>query len=109
MSVSTNPTGLDSAHGTRIVIADVNNDNYPDLLWGTGNINKNRYYLYMNVPNPDVQSKYKRIFKDYTDISGINKNRDNTKTGRIIDVASFADVDNDGDLDLVTSIYYHRL
>ncbi|MCL5991411.1 MAG: FG-GAP repeat protein [Bacteroidetes bacterium] len=55
--------GLDSTLGTRILLVDVNNDNYPDLLWGSGNINKNRYYLYFNVPNPDVNSATKRILK----------------------------------------------
>ena len=101
--------GLDSTLGTRILLVDVNNDNYPDLLWGSGNINKNRYHLYLNIPNPDVNSATKRIFIDYTDSSNINANRNPEKQGRIVDIAALADVNNDGYVDLVTSIYYHRL
>lgn len=101
--------GLDSTLGTRILLVDVNNDNYPDLLWGSGNINKNRYHLYLNVPNPDLNSATKRIFIDFTDSSGINSNRNPGKQDRVVDIAALADVNNDGNVDLVTSIYYHRL
>ncbi|MGA2296894.1 MAG: choice-of-anchor D domain-containing protein [FCB group bacterium] len=105
----THEVGLDSVIGTRILLVDVNGDNYPDLLWGTGNINKNHYYLYLNVPNPDTSSPYKRIYKDFTKESNINANRNPAKDGRITDVANLADVNNDGYPDLITSIYYHRL
>lgn len=100
--------GLDSARGARIVIADVNNDDYPDLIWGTGNAGKNKFYLYLNVPNPDASSPNKRLFRDFTAESGMNANRTAGKGQRTIDVAALADIDNDGDLDLITSIYYHR-
>ncbi|MDQ1265049.1 MAG: Choice-of-anchor protein [Bacteroidota bacterium] len=100
--------GLDSAFGAKILLVDVNNDNFPDLLWGTGNINKNRFKLYLNVPNPDISSSVKRIFTDFTDSSNINYNRDTNKKGRIIDLACMTDVNNDGNLDLITAIYYHR-
>lgn len=101
--------GLRGAEGSRIVIADVNGDNYPDLLWGSGNINKNHYRLMINEPNPENNPDIPRIFVDRTEESNIDTCRNPDKDIRVIDVASFADVDNDGDLDLVTSIYYHRL
>ncbi len=100
---------LDSAFGARISIVDINNDNFPDLLWGTGNAGKNQFHLYLNTPNPDISSSIKRIYKDITEESGINVNRDPNKKGRVVDVAAMADVNNDGYVDLVTSIYYHRL
>ncbi|GAB1429444.1 hypothetical protein MASR2M18_02760 [Ignavibacteria bacterium] len=100
--------GLDSARGSRIVHIDVNNDDYPDLVWGTGNAGKNKFYIYLNVSNPDASSPNKRVYRDFTEESGINANRTPGKGARIIDVAVFADIDNDGDVDLVTSIYYHR-
>jgi hypothetical protein len=105
----TDDAGLDPAEGSRIVICDVNGDDYPDLLWGTGKAGKNHFRLMLNVPNPDTQSDIERIFIDYTEESGIDARRGGKEGPRVIDVASFADVDNDGDPDLVTSIYYHRL
>ena len=107
--IITKEVGLDSARGTRIMVADVNGDNYPDLIWGTGDLNKNHIGIFLNIENPDKSSPHKRIFKDFTKESNINVNRDPSKTGRIVDVCALADVDNDGDVDLVTSIYYHRL
>lgn len=105
----TKQVGLDSARGSRIVLIDVNNDDYPDLFWGTGKAGKNHFYLYLNIENPDKQSPFRRIFKDFTMESGIRTNRDPEKEDRITDIVALADVDNDGDVDLVESIYYHRL
>ncbi len=105
----THEAGLDSARGGRIWVADVNNDNYPDLFWGEGGVNRNHLYLFLNVPNPDKTSPIKRIFVNWTDSSGITVNRDETKKGRIVDIMAAADVNNDGNIDIVTSIYYHRL
>jgi len=105
----THEAGLDSCRGGRIWVADVNNDNYPDLFWGEGGINKNHLHLYLNVPNPDKTSLVKRIFVNWTDSSGINVNRDPMKTGRVVDIMAAADLNNDGNIDIVTSIYYHRL
>ncbi len=109
LKIITKQAGLDSARGTRIMCADINNDNYPDLLWATGNINKNRLGVFLNIADSSKSNPFGRKFVDFTKESGINTNRDINKTGRIIDVAALADIDNDGDLDLVTSIYYHRL
>ncbi len=109
LKIITHEAGIDSARGSRVVIADVNKDNYPDLIWGTGNINNNKIGILLNIPNPDINSMIKRVFRDFTAESNINQNRDPEKTGRVVDVSALADVDNDGDLDLITSIYYHRL
>ncbi|MCX7735729.1 MAG: FG-GAP-like repeat-containing protein [Candidatus Kapabacteria bacterium] len=109
LKLVTKDVGLDSARYTRIMAVDVNNDNYPDLILGEGKINKNRIRLYLNVENPDPNAENRRMFVDVTESSGINANRDPEKEGRIADISSMADFDNDGDMDLITSIYYHRL
>ncbi len=101
--------GLEVARGSRINLVDINGDNYPDLLWSEGAINKNRLHILLNVPNPNIESNVKRIFIEWTDNSKINVNRDPNKTGRIADIGAFVDVNNDGFPDLVSSIYYHRL
>ncbi len=102
--------GLDSLKTSHIQSADVNGDNYPDLLVGTGGLipgYSNTFSLYLNVPDPERPGK--RKFVDFTEESGINKNRYPELGDRHYDVAILGDVDNDGDLDLVSSIYYHRL
>ena len=106
-----NATGdaqLEGVKYTKIHCADVNNDNYPDLLVGTGDLVKNTIKLFINTENPDKSSPTKRIFVDFTEESNINYNRRTGEDGRIADMSALGDVDNDGDLDLVTSIYYHR-
>lgn len=102
--------GLAEVKGFRVWLADVNGDDYPDLIWG-GDVGAlyNNIYLMMNVPNPDQNSSIKRIFKDATAESGLQKSRIDTNISRTVDIAAFADLDNDGDLDIVTSIYGHRV
>ncbi len=102
--------GLSETKGFRVWLADVNGDDYPDLLWGGDNgALFNSIYLMMNVPNPDQNSSVKRIFKDYTAESGLQVSRIDTNESRTVDIAALADLDNDGDLDIVTSIYTHRV
>jgi hypothetical protein len=98
------------ARGYRVWVADVNGDNYPDLLWGgdVGGV-RNHVYLMINEQDPNSSNPTDRVFADVSQSSGIQTSRNPENTNRITDVVALGDVDNDGDLDIVTSIYTHRL
>jgi len=104
----TDQVGLGDVIGYRLNIADLNGDGYPDILahhplnHGTGDV-LNKDYLYLNVPADGGG----RQFIDYTEESGIRANRQGTTDGRHSDSGIFADVDNDGDLDIFTLVYLH--
>lgn len=106
----TSEVGLKEAKGSRVAFADINNDGYPDLIWGGDvGIIKNHVRIFLNVENPDKTSPHKRIFVDFTEESGISKSRIPGNPERIADISALADFNNDGYIDIVTSIYYHRL
>ncbi len=94
----TEQVGLDSdsLYNFRIYVTDFNNDDYPDLLLQYGNWGQNQLRLFLNL---DVFGN--RAFADITQVSGINP------PGRIADVAVVADFNNDGNVDIVTNVWYH--
>jgi len=105
----TDEVGLTGIIGYRLNIADLNGDGYPDifahhpLTHGTGDV-LNKDFLYLNLPGAEPGT---RQFVDYTEESGIRANRQGTTDGRHNDSGIFADVDNDGDLDIFTLVYLH--
>lgn len=105
---ATEKAGLDGIKADRIYAADVNNDDYPDLLLHYGLFERNALKLYLNIPDPSSGDTTQRVFRDFTAESGINVNPDPDSSGRQADNAVLGDVDNDGDVDLITCIYYHR-
>lgn len=109
----TDQVGLAGKPGFRLSVADVNGDGYPDILlhrqanYGAGDW-FGKSYLYLNVQGDDPSDPFSRKFVDVTAESGIRANRQGTATGRHSDGAVFADVDNDGDLDMFTPVYVHE-
>jgi hypothetical protein len=105
---STSATGMDSAHGGTVYTADLNNDHYPDIVliqpFSTGTKSKMRFYMNKQKPGGSITD---RIFEDVTDWSGIDLKR-NGQPERVADLAAFADVNNDGTVDCISCIYYHR-
>jgi hypothetical protein len=109
LSVVTDEVGLSGESVFCISVADLNNDSYPDLAvikggWST--TAENTIRLYLNTP--DVTTG-KRKFIDITDGSGVNDRPGGAEPSRGTLVIALADVNNDGNIDLVRGNYYHRL
>jgi hypothetical protein len=115
----TDDIGLAGTSAARIAAVDLNDDDYPDLFihgdidWNNWDV-LNRMQLFLNVPagNPEITrfsgNPDKRLFVDYTRESGITANRRGDGTGRHASLGLFGDIDNDGDVDYFSGVYYHR-
>lgn len=86
-----NPGGL--------LIVDVNNDDYPDLITFSGLGSDTGVHLYLNEEAPGSTDPTNRVFVDVTATSGLNV------PGVYHDLAGAADFDNDGNIDLVTNCW----
>jgi len=107
----TEEVGLYGKTVFRLYVTDVNNDLYPDIVvirGGADVYTEDPLRLYINTQNPGSVDPTDRIFVDMTDESGINSGADGDP-GRRTSLVGFADVDNDGDVDMVSGIYYHRI
>ncbi|MBW1810029.1 MAG: VCBS repeat-containing protein, partial [Deltaproteobacteria bacterium] len=101
---------LTDARGMYLGAIDLNGDDYPDLVTYNGNLeNRNNLTFYLNQQDPGSQDSKDRVFVDFTAESGINANPDPMESGRMSSVVSYADIDNDGDVDIASCLYYHRI
>jgi enediyne biosynthesis protein E4 len=106
----TDDTGLTGMKGAYLVAVDLDNDDYPDLITHMSTAtNRNNISLFLNRQRSGSTDPKERVFVDFTAESGVNANPDPQEDGRQSNAVSPADVDNDGDVDLVTCVYYHRI
>jgi hypothetical protein len=105
----TQQSGLAGQKMQKAYVVDVNNDGFQDLITITGIDyfnNRKPLKLFLNVADETTGG---RTFKDQTEWSRLNSNVQKSDTGRQTTCAAFADVDNDGDVDMVTAHYFHRI
>ena len=111
MSVNTSRVGLDSVTAFCLYVADINNDHYPDIVTVDGSWSvtaESPLRIYLNVQDTSGGNAGGRMFADITASSGVNaKPGGGVSRGTL--VAALADVNNDGNVDLVRGNYYHRL
>ncbi len=92
--------GLDAARGRRVTFGDVNGDGRPDFISVETGVTPGLQHLWINTLAPDGST----TFVDSTAASGILTSRTPGVKQTALMVA-FADVDNDGDLDLFQGSY----
>lgn len=94
-------SGLADVQAIRVSAADLDGDGLPDLvLHWTGNKRDSA-----EAPMKRVFMNRGGRFEETTAESGLLDSRDGSGTGRLAHLAVFADVDNDGDLDLFSGSY----
>lgn len=95
--------------GTRISVADVNKDGFPDLVVRKGGLS---YDTFTDDPATSTRSAWILLnngqgsFEDISAASGFfaTRNSGDPSIGRAGEVMAFADVDNDGDTDAYTGL-----
>ncbi len=110
--LATAKAGLDTGFAFNVYVADINNDHYPDLVtlkgnWAIGSEDALR--VYMNVKDPQSSDPSARLFTDVTELSGVNAVPAPMTVSRGTIMAAFADINNDGNVDIVRGHYYHRM
>jgi len=107
-------SGLTDTLGIQTVsVADINNDNYPDVIVVHTPPGQNIYTvrkpvrLYLNTQMPGSTDPHARRFIDVTSQSLVNIVPPDT--GNNANCFTLADFNNDGNLDLITGNYYHRI
>ena len=93
--------GISGALGRRVTFGDVDGDHFPDFIAIQTGVTPGLQHLYLNRPNPDGG----RMFVETTQESGILQSENPDAGEQVALMVAFADVDNDGDLDLFEGSY----
>ncbi|HHG86526.1 MAG TPA: VCBS repeat-containing protein, partial [Bacteroidetes bacterium] len=103
----TNQVGLaTTAQALRLNVVDLNGDKYPDIV-SVENVNRrNMIHVYLNQQDSTSTDPMDRMFIEFTDSSGVNVHPDYPDSTRRSEIVSFADFDNDGDVDMVSGIWH---
>jgi hypothetical protein len=112
LSLATDGVGLAEATAFCLYASDINNDGYPDIVAVTGGWGvtaENTLRVYLNVQDTSPEHSTGRMFVDVTESSGVNAKPGTSDPSRGTLVAALADVNNDGNVDIVRGNYYHRL
>jgi hypothetical protein len=106
-SNKTSDAGLSNVKATHIYSADINNDNYPDLILLKGNkYEKAPIQVLLNGYDTASGNQQKRKFFDITSASNINQSSYKDSIGRRTHLLALADLNNDGNIDVVTGLFY---
>ena len=93
--------GLADVEAIRVASADIDGDGHPDLVLHGMSSKRDS----ADAPQKRVFLNKAGRFEEITAESGLLDSRDGPGTGRLSHFSVFADVDNDGDLDLFDAAY----
>jgi len=109
----TTEVGMNVSGTQQLSVADVNNDSYPDIITINTPPGENIYTvrkpvrIYLNTQDPGSSDPKARKFIDITPQTRVNIVPPDT--GNNANCFTLADFNNDGNIDLVTGNYYHRI
>ena len=96
--------GIAGMPAARLAFGDIDGDLFADFIMHKGgDWARDNSWVYMNRPAPG--GKGGRVFIDTTEASNFTVNRDPEIEGRYSNMVAFADIDNDGDLDVFSGSY----